>query len=365
MNFTGKFEKIAEATLGRYQQGGIMAGDIVGIKTNALNHPKVKDMADNMKGNIKMLMDTDLHLTGIGVRSTRDSRGEMSDGLGLSSTTSPTDFWVDVAVLNSPGFRGDPVTIPIEVVEKRDFGANLPSVPDSLKRKGNVNIKPKEVGPYDNNKGDKYENPKSNTKLKESLEDMYDDVKQAENVTVRVPLEDTDEAKDIFDQHEVTYSVIGDNRYELHGTLDSIQAALNSISTVSGEGGEVDVEFVDAEAPVTPTQQIPNETGIPDGFGVQDDDDNLEEAYARIMTGGEPQSRAYTIAIPNAFADNVTTYLSGEGVSNNTIVSGNLTLIDIVSTSDEDGIKEAIQQNVMGDLTYLKVYKSDQQLRES
>ena len=174
MNFKGKYEQIVETTLGRYQQGGIMGGDIVKIKSNALNHPKVKDMAENMKGNIKMLMDTDLNITVIGVRSTRDSRGEMSDGLGLSSTTSPTDYWLDVAVLHSPGLRGDPLTIPIEIAERVDFGRNLPSVPDSLKRQGNINIKPVTVGAYDNNKGDTYQNPTKNTKLGESLEDAYD-----------------------------------------------------------------------------------------------------------------------------------------------------------------------------------------------
>lgn len=355
MSFKGKYEQIIESTLGRYQQGGIMGGDIVKIKKNALNHPKVKDMAENLKGNIKMLMDTDLNITVIGVRSTRDSRGEMSDGLGLSSTTAPTDFWLDVAVLHSPGLRGDPITIPIEVAERVDFGGNMPSVPDSLKRKGKINIKPVDASEY---------------KVRmESLEDTFDSIKkpamggvETENVTVRVPLEDTDEVKDVFDQMDVTWSVIGTNRFELHGTMDNIQQALNSISQ-SGEEN-IDVEFVGAEEPMTPaTQQIPNLSGKPDGEKKKPnifnngDENNLEEAYKRIMLG-TPQSAVYTISVPNAFAENVVTYLASEGVSNITSISGNLTLIDIVTTSDEQGIEEAIRANVMGDLTYLKVKKS-------
>lgn len=388
--FKGKFEKITETTLGRYQQGGIMAGDIVEIKKNALKHPKVKDMAENLKGNIKMMMDTDLHLTVTGVRSTRDSRGEMSDGLGLASTTSPTDFWIDIAVLHSPGLKSDPVTVPVEIVERIDFGGNLPSIPDSLVRKNNIVIKPEEVGGYDNNKGDKYNNPTKNTKLKESLDDIYTDMSQPdekEQVTVRVPLEDTDEAKDVFDQFGVTYSVIGTNRYELHGTLDNIQTALNSVTQSCGCDG-VDIEYVDGDDELDVTQAIPTITGEPTPeptqtaeFGddsleeaysnisvdgtpepiqhVELDDDSLEEAYSSMAFGGTPKARSYAIVIPNAFAENLDRYLAKEGVDSNVSVEGDKTIFNIVSTSDKDAIEESIKSNVMGDLTYLKVYEGD------
>jgi hypothetical protein len=348
MNFKGKYEQIVETTLGRYQQGGIMAGDIVKIKGNALNHPKVKEMSDNMKGNIKMLMDTDLHLTVSAVKSIRDSRGDMGDGLGLGSTTAPTDFWVDVCVNHSPGFKGDPVTLPIEVLEKQDFGANLPPIPDSQKRIGNVNIKPVDATEY-------------KTRMGESMEDIYSDMQQPEQVTVRVPLEDSEEVYDVFDKFGITYSLIGTNRFELHGTMDNIQQALNATSEAGAEG--VEIEVVGTGDIGQPTQQIPNETGIPDAEKPEkpsQGEETVEEAYARLMTG-EPKTRVYTIAIPNAFADNVKTYLAHEGVSNMATVDGNLTYIDIVSASDEIQIETAIKDNVMGDLTYLKVYKSDAQ----
>lgn len=339
--FTGKYEKIIENTLGRYQQGGIMGGDIVKIKPNALKHPKVKDMSENMKGNIKMLMDTDLHITVIGVRSTRDSRGEMSDGLGVSSTTSPTDFWCDVAVNHSPGFRGDPVTLPIEVLEKQDFGANLPPIPDSQKRVGNVNIKPIDASDYV-------------VRMGEGIEDVYSNMSQpdnggAENVTVRVPLEDCDEVKDIFDQHGVTYSVIGDNRYELHGTLDVIQKALNATASTGTEG--VEVEVISAETEVPATQQIPNETGIPD---TKKKEESIEEAYAKIFSG-EPKPKTYTISVPSAFGDNVKYYLNQEGVNSISTSHGDKIEIDIISTASEKEIEDAIRENVMGDMTFLSV----------
>ena len=365
MSFKGKFEAITEATLGRFQQGGIMVGDIVKIKANALNHPKVKEMADNMKGNIEMLMNTDLHLSVSAVKSIRGSQGDMSDGLGLGSTTAPTDFWVDICVLHSPGQKGNPVTLPIEVLERQDFGANLPPIPDSQKRIGNVNIKPVDASKYV-------------IRMGESLEGAYEQVGgEKEQVTVRVPIEDCDETKDILDEAGVTYSVIGTNRYELHGEMDVIQAALNSISSAFGCecDGEVDVEFVggDDKSFDMSTQQIPTDTGMPEidmppepkGLGQHNGHGNsLEEAYNGIMTG-EVRAKQYIIEVPNAFADNIRTYLASEGVSNSTTVDGNKSFISISSLSDRDQIGVALKDNVMGDLTYMKVHKSDQQLSES
>ena len=362
MNFKGKFEAITEATLGRFQQGGIMVGDIVKIKPKALNHPKIKEMGDNVIGNIKMFMDTDLNIAVTALKSTRPSQGDMGDGLGNGSTTAPTDFWVDIAVLHSPALKSDPITVPIEILERQDFGANLPPVPDSLKRKGNVNIKPIDASEY--------------VVRMESIEDIYSTMggdKQA--VTVRVPMEDSEEARDVLDQQGVTYSVIGKGRFELHGEMDNIQNAMNTISS-QGQGGVVDVEFVGAESdPADPaSQHIPTDDGMPsksldlpapsietDDDKSGTDDDNLEEAYNGIMTG-KVKTNEFIIEVPNAFADNVRNYLASEGVNNSVNVDGNKSYITIASTSSKDAIGVALKDNVMGDLTFLRVHQSKQQM---
>lgn len=372
MEFKGKFEEITESTLTRYQQGGLMVGDVVKLKKNILNHPKIKEMGDNVKGNIDMLSKTDLNLRVTAIKSTRQGLEGGNDGLGFGATTAPTDYWVDIAVEHTPGLTTDPVTLPIEVLERQDFGANLPSIPDSLKRKGDVNIKPKEVGAYDNQRGDKYELAKTNTRLKEDIEDIYSDMQQPKSVTVRVPLEDNDEIKDVLDNLGVTYSLIGPNRFELHGTMDNIQSALNS-SSQTHAGGIVDIEYVGAENnPADPASQgVPTETGKPntpieteDKPEKKDDEANLEEAYARINSGKD-RATIFTIEIPNAFADNIKTYLNQEGINNIATVNANKTMIDITTTSDKETVEENLKQNVMGDLTYLKVYKSNQQISES
>jgi hypothetical protein len=149
--------------------------------------------------------------------------------------------------------------------------------------------------------------------------------------------------------------------------MDAIQHALNSVNQTQGTG-EISIEYIGQEEPeMQPTQQIPNDTGIPDNAEIDaenDGNDSLEEAYSKILTGAS-KSEVYTISIPNVFADNIKTYLAQEGVSNIATVDGNKTYIDIVTTSDAQTIEEALRQHVMGDLTYLKIYKSDQQLSES
>lgn len=381
MNFRGKFEKITESTLTRYQQGGLMIGDVVKIKKNALNHPKIKEMGDNVKGNIKMLMDTDLHLRVKAIKSaSRDGDPNVSDGMGMGygATFSPTDFWIDIAVEHSPGFTTDPVSLPIEVLERIDFGANLPPIPDSQRRKGNINIKPVDASDYNNNRGEGGKSFNAGKPLGESMEDIYSKMQQPKSVTVRVPLEDSEETKAVLDNLGVTYSVIGPNRYELHGTIDNIQKSLNTIGGAQN-GGVVDIEYVGAESnPANnATQSIPTDTGKPNNIQndkensqektkepKKDDNQSLEEAYARI-TNGKDKTNLFTIAIPNAFADNVKTYLTQEGIANIATVDGNKTFIDIVTTSDKETVEEAIKQNVMGDLTYLKIYNSNQQISET
>lgn len=372
MNFKGKFENIAESTLTRYQQGGLMIGDVVKIKPNALKHPKIKDMGENVKGNIKMLMDTDLHLRVKAIKSEHtDNNFGVSDGMGLGygATFSPNGFWIDVAVEHAPGLTTNPITLPIEVLERMDFGANLPPIPDSLKRKGNVNIKPIEVKEYDNNRGEKF-------KLGESIEDIYSNMQRPKPVTVRVPLEDSEDTKSALDNGGVTWSVIGPNRFELHGSIENIQNALNSINASNSSMVNIEVIGATNVAPkMDATQYIPTDTGKTAENPTEapkekkfeskrEDKENLEEAYARISGMGE-KVNLLTISIPNAFADNVKTYLAQEGISNKTQVNGNITYIEIMTTSNKETVEESIRKNVLGDLAYLKIFNSNQQISEN
>jgi hypothetical protein len=158
-DFKGKYETIIETTITRYQQGGILSGDLVRFRKDAMKNDKVKDMMENYKAMIQDAIGTDLNLRVSAVKSIRPTTaGDVSGGAN-SGTRAPTDYWVDLAVEYAPGLWRDPITVPIEVLEIVDTDGNLAPVPDSVKRKNKVEM-PKEVDSPD---GDR-KNPNTNTK---------------------------------------------------------------------------------------------------------------------------------------------------------------------------------------------------------
>jgi len=60
-------------------------------------------------------------------------------------TESPDAIFADVIIEYAPGLYRNPMTVPIEAFELQDDGINRGPVPDSLKRKSKINIKPEET----------------------------------------------------------------------------------------------------------------------------------------------------------------------------------------------------------------------------
>lgn len=134
-NFKGKFEKIYEDTIYRFQSGGIMAGDIVKISANALSNAKVKGMTEAYQEMLKNAMESDLNIRVGGVKSIRPNTAGNYDATG---TDAAGDFHVDIVVEYAPGLWRDPITVPLEILERFDTGINLAPVPDSLKRQNDI-----------------------------------------------------------------------------------------------------------------------------------------------------------------------------------------------------------------------------------
>lgn len=170
VKFSGKYDKIFENTICRYQQGGITFGDIVKFKKDALNSEKIKGLSENYKDMIKNAIATDLNLRVGAVKSQRPSSTMNFDAYG---TDAAGDYYVDVVVEYAPGLWRDPITVPMEVLEYVDLGANLAPVPDSLKRPSEGS-KPAEVVASDTER----KNPTKNTKLA-NTKDPSDGRKQA------------------------------------------------------------------------------------------------------------------------------------------------------------------------------------------
>jgi hypothetical protein len=138
-----KFDVLFENLLERYQQGGLIIGDRVRFKKDALNHEFFKGKGQNFLDIVKSCMDPnfDLNLRVSAIKSIYPTTTQNYRG----GTESPDKIYADVIVEYAPGLYRTPMTVPIEVLELQDDGINTGPVPDSIRRKSKINIKPEKV----------------------------------------------------------------------------------------------------------------------------------------------------------------------------------------------------------------------------
>jgi hypothetical protein len=138
-----KFDVLFENLLERYQQGGLIIGDRVRFRKDALSHEFFKGKGTNFLDIVKSCMDPsfDLNLRVSAVKSIYPTTTQNYRG----GTESPDKIYADVIVEYAPGLYRTPMTVPIEVLELQDDGINTGPVPDSIRRKSKIEIKPKKT----------------------------------------------------------------------------------------------------------------------------------------------------------------------------------------------------------------------------
>jgi hypothetical protein len=138
-----KFNVLFENILERYQQGGLIIGDRVRFRKDALSHEFFKGKGQNFLDIVKSCMDPsfDLNLRVSAVKSIYPTTTQNYRG----GTESPDKIYADVIVEYAPGLYRTPMTVPIEVLELQDDGINTGPVPDSIRRKSKIEIKPKKT----------------------------------------------------------------------------------------------------------------------------------------------------------------------------------------------------------------------------
>lgn len=140
-DFESKFELLAEEEITRYKQGGVLSGDIVKIRSDWTKNDKLKGRPSQFYDKIKELIGGPYPLKVTAVKSERpESQHSLYGGVDGAVTA----YWVDIAQIINPGFWTNPITLPLEVIEIQDLGANLPPVPDEQKYDAKVQIKPVE-----------------------------------------------------------------------------------------------------------------------------------------------------------------------------------------------------------------------------
>lgn len=178
---------MCEEETSRFKNGGILMGDFVTIRKNALKHPDIANRPSTFIDKLKEFMQTDQHLKVSVVKGTQ--AGSSADLTSGSDT--PKEFWADVVRELAPGLFADVMTLPIEVLDVVFPEGNNWSPEQSNDKKYNnkVQIKPKEVEDTADDEinkqtqGNKRKLPTKDTKggstkktKTESLEDAYNQV---------------------------------------------------------------------------------------------------------------------------------------------------------------------------------------------
>lgn len=137
-----KFDVLFENLLERYQQGGLLIGDRVRFKKDALKLDFFKNKGSNFLDIVKACMDPnfDLNLRVSAIKSIRPTTTQNYRG----GTESPDNIYVDIIIEYAPGLYRNPMTVPVEALELQDDGINTGPVPDSIRRKSKIQIKPEE-----------------------------------------------------------------------------------------------------------------------------------------------------------------------------------------------------------------------------
>ena len=131
-----KFEKLYEAELERFQQGGYLVGDRIRFKKDALRHEYVSKRAQSFQDLIKSCMEPSFDLT-LRIGAIKSIYPTTTQNYS-NGTQSPDGTFFDIYIEYAPGLYKNPMTVPIDIVELMDDGNSRGPIPDSVRRKNNI-----------------------------------------------------------------------------------------------------------------------------------------------------------------------------------------------------------------------------------
>lgn len=156
-----KYLSLVESYLSRFQRGGFLVGDVFKFNDNFKSSDSYKKLGQNTREFIDQMIESGLHIRVVGIK---DSTSPRFPG---NPQTSSNDVELTLALDNGGGRYTHYVNISPELGQSVQYAPNLPPIPDSVIRKNNTNITPKEVEKQDNiaNKTDKGDGKLSDTNI--------------------------------------------------------------------------------------------------------------------------------------------------------------------------------------------------------
>lgn len=156
-----KYLTLVENYLRRFERGGFLVGDVFKFNDDFKSTDQYKQLGQNTKDMIEDMLATGLHVRVVGIN---DINGQRYPG---NPQTSSTDVQLSLALDNGGGRYTHYVTLSPQLGQPETYYPNLLPVPDAVKRKNNVNIKPKDLEKQDHisNKSDRGDGKLTDTEL--------------------------------------------------------------------------------------------------------------------------------------------------------------------------------------------------------
>ena len=131
-----QFDVLYEKELERFQQGGIIVGDRIRFKKDALRLDYIATRAQSYKDIVAACMQPTFDLT-LRVGAVKSIYPTSATNF-QAGHNAPDGVFLDIYIEYAPGLYRNPMTVPFEAVEVMDDGINRGPVPDSLRRKNNI-----------------------------------------------------------------------------------------------------------------------------------------------------------------------------------------------------------------------------------
>jgi len=134
-----KFVNLHESYMRRYERGGFLVGDVFKFNDNFKSSDSYRTLGSNTQGLIDQMLDSGLHIRVVGIKDTAPAR------YPANPATSSIDPNLDIALDTGGGRYSHYCTIPCCLGQAVEYYPNLLPIPDAMRRKSKVNIKPEEV----------------------------------------------------------------------------------------------------------------------------------------------------------------------------------------------------------------------------
>ena len=135
-----RFIPLFESYMKRFERGGFLIGDIFKFNDDFKSHEEYQALGQNVKDLIDEMIESGLHIRVVGIKDTAPQRYPAAE---MGSSLDPV---LNIALDNTGGRVTHHCSVPCCLGQPGESPyPNQDPIPDGVKRKDKVNIKPEEV----------------------------------------------------------------------------------------------------------------------------------------------------------------------------------------------------------------------------